>query len=291
MARTRAGPDRARRGQAPRRAPSERGPLGRGAPQSRGRSLRANRLRAGGHDSSIRRALCTGGGIRDLPGVPHPTLTPEARGLVCYRGRLSYMTLIIATRIEEARRGRGEDRIAVVELPGRKLVVVADGAGGVTGGADAAEAICRAPTGDVADWTTWLAQQDAALAAKSTGLAAAVVFSISDDGIIRGASVGDCEAWVFGPDEAVNLTEDQIRKPLLGDGGAVPVGFASRLSNGTLIAASDGLWKYMQRARIAEAAKIRPLESAVAALFDGVRLRSGALQDDVAIAVCRMDRA
>jgi hypothetical protein len=56
-----------------------------------------------------------------------------------------------------------------------------------------------------------------------------------------------------------------------------------------LIAASDGLWKYMKRARIAEVAAIRPLGSVLAALIDSVRLRSGALQDDVAIAVCRMD--
>src|SRR5437867_1027305 len=60
--------------------------------------------------------------------------------------------LMIATRIEEARRGRGEDRIAIVEAPGRKLVVVADGAGGVAGGARAAESICGAMIGDTSDW-------------------------------------------------------------------------------------------------------------------------------------------
>ena len=196
--------------------------------------------------------------------------------------------LTIATRIEEARRGRGEDRIAVVESSNGRLIVVADGAGGVAGGANAAEAICRALTADANDWAAWLEQRDAALAASSTGLAAAVVLSISDDGMIRGASVGDCEAWVFGRGEALNLTGGQVRKPLLGDGGAVPVTFTSRVPSGTLIVASDGLWKYMKHARIAELSTMRPLESALAALVDGVRLRSGTLQDDVGIVMCEV---
>jgi serine/threonine protein phosphatase PrpC len=135
-----------------------------------------------------------------------------------------------------------------------------------------------------------LAQRDAALAAKSTGLAAAVVLSVADDGTIQGASVGDCEAWVFGDGQAMNLTEGQVRKPLLGDGDAIPEGFTAHLSSGTIVAASDGLWKYMGHARIAGAALLRPLESAVAAMIDGVRLRNGALQDDIAIVVCEVTR-
>jgi hypothetical protein len=91
---------------------------------------------------------------------------------------------------------------------------------------------------------------------------------------------------VFGHGEPVDLTAGQVCKPLLGDGGAVPVAFTGHLGGGTLVVASDGLWKYMKRARIAEAAALRPLGSALAAMIDGVRLRSGALQDDVAIVVC-----
>lgn len=198
---------------------------------------------------------------------------------------------MIATRVEEARRGRGEDRIAVVETPNRKLIVVADGAGGVAGGARAAESICGALTGDTSDWATWLSQQDARLMDHGTGLAAVVALSISDDGTIQGASVGDCEAWLFARGEAVNLTARQVRKPLIGDGGAVPTSFTARASAGTLIVATDGLWKYIKPARIAEIATTRPLESAVAALVDGVRLRSGSLQDDVAILMCEITEA
>lgn len=201
------------------------------------------------------------------------------------------MSLTITTRIEEARRGRGEDRIVVVASSDPKLILVADGAGGVAGGATAAEALCHALTGDVNDWTTWLARQDTRLAEKGTGMAAAIVLSISDAGEVRGASVGDCEAWLFGQGEPVNLTARQVRKPLLGDGAAVPTNFVAPPSGGTLIVATDGLWKYMSRARIAEAIAMRPLEAALAALVDGVRLRSGALQDDVAIVLGASDDA
>jgi serine/threonine protein phosphatase PrpC len=195
--------------------------------------------------------------------------------------------ITVATRIEEARRGRGEDRIAVVEVPGRTIVVVADGAGGVAGGVAAADAVCGAIGGDGNDWAAWLAARDAALAARSTGQAAAVVLSVSEDGAVTGASVGDCEAWVFGRGEAVDLTAGQVRKPLLGDGAAMPVPFAGWLAGGTLIVASDGLWKYVAHARIAEAAAMHPLESVADTLVNGVRLRNGALQDDVAIVLVR----
>jgi len=53
--------------------------------------------------------------------------------------------------------------------------------------------------------------------------------------------------------------------------------------------ATDGLWKCMDRARIAEAALlVRPLDAACAALVGGARLRSGALQDDVAIVLAEL---
>lgn len=191
--------------------------------------------------------------------------------------------ITLTTRIEEARRGHGEDRIRVVECSGHKVIVVADGAGGVVGGADAAEFVCGSAIGNAESWPAWLAQVDTVLTAKGTGLAAAVVLSITDDGAIRGASVGDCEAWVFGQGKVVDLTAGQSRKPLLGDGGARPVGFTARLEAGAaLIVASDGLWKYVGHARIVEAAALRPLGSAAEALVNGARLRSGSLQDDIA---------
>jgi len=205
-----------------------------------------------------------------------------------------------STRVEEARLARGEDRLAVIRLVDRTVAVIADGAGGVSGGAIAANAICRAldpqKASDSLDaavgtsnWSDWLSRCDQKMAASGLGgLAAAVVVSISDDGTICGASVGDCEAWVFGQGAPLSLTDRQIRKPLLGEGDAHAVGFGTQLSGGTLVVASDGLWKYMAHERIAEIASMRPLELAAAMLVDGVRLRNGALQDDVAVMVCEV---
>jgi len=174
--------------------------------------------------------------------------------------------LVHSTRLAEARPGHGEDKIAIIRLSDRTVFIVADGAGGVPGGADAAESICKAVAdrcshGRVADWPGCLARIDREMSSSGAcGLAAAVVIEIADDGRIVGASVGDCEAWMFSGDGASrSLTARQARKPLLGDGTAQPVGFEARLGRGTLMMATDGLWKYMKPARIAKAAAIRPL--------------------------------
>ncbi|MDB4980802.1 MAG: hypothetical protein JWM82_1554 [Myxococcales bacterium] len=200
--------------------------------------------------------------------------------------------LTYSTMVEDARRGRGEDRIVAVRLTSRTIFAVADGAGGVAGGAGAADAICNAVVeqcrlGRVADWSEWLAQVDRAMAGSGVPrLAAAVVADVADDGLVTGASVGDCEAWAFVEGAPMRLTSGQVRKPLLGEGAARPVPFEAHVAHGTLLMATDGLWKYMSHDRIAKTAPIRPFKTAVAAFVDGVRLKSGALQDDVAVAIC-----
>ena len=193
--------------------------------------------------------------------------------------------LAIASILKEARLGRGEDRLAVVGGVGLQCIVVADGAGGMARGSEAAESVCHALAAET-DWARWLERQDAALAARNTGQTAVVCLSITGDGRISGASVGDCAAWLFGRDTHEHLTESQVRKPLLGDGAAQAAAFEGRLAGRTLVVATDGLWKYMALSRIAIAAAIRPLEAALFALIDGVRLPNGTLQDDVAIVLC-----
>jgi hypothetical protein len=53
------------------------------------------------------------------------------------------------------------------------------------------------------------------------GQTAAVVVEVRHGGGIAGASVGDCEAWIFAGEHKIALTENQVRKPLLGEGGRV----------------------------------------------------------------------
>ncbi len=212
------------------------------------------------------------------------------------RSRLSFSTQVV-----DARRGRGEDRIAMVRRAGHTRFLIADGAGGVAGGRAAADALCLAlveqaeGVGITEEWVEWLTRHDRAMAASgASGLAAAIVLSVSDDGAVSGASVGDCEAWVFGQGAfpVVGFTEHQRRKPLLGSGEAIATGFATfatPLARGqTLVVASDGLWKYMKPARIAANARLRPIEEAAAALVSDVRLPSGALQDDIAVLLCEV---
>src|SRR5262249_7289847 len=99
-----------------------------------------------------------------------------------------------------------------------------------------------------------------------------------------GASVGDSGAWLIDP--FVDLTSAQKRKPLIGSGRACPVPFASPFA-GTLLLASDGLFKYAAQSRIRQLAAHPELERIPEMLVDAVRLPSGNLQDDVAVMICR----
>jgi serine/threonine protein phosphatase PrpC len=189
---------------------------------------------------------------------------------------------------------RCQDRAEVVPHPQGIVAVVSDGAGGVSGGAEAAGTVamwvkaCTTRTSDiraVAQWGELLAKLDQQLM-YTTGQATAVVVAVHSDGL-AGASVGDSAAWLIGSDGYDDLTASQTQKPLLGSGGAKPKVFERPAMTGTLLLASDGLVKYASPARICELARLANLRQAAEALVDAVRLRSGALQDDVGIILCR----
>jgi len=81
----------------------------------------------------------------------------------------------------------------------------------------------------------------------------------------------------------IDLTENQHCKPLLGSDEALPVGFGPIELSGRLLIATDGLFKYAAKSDIAQRAMGPSVHEAVERLIAGVRLRSGALQDDVGI--------
>ena len=196
----------------------------------------------------------------------------------------------VETRVLSA--GRDEDRLAVRIVGDAALIVVADGAGGVAGGRRAAEAICaRIVDGKSiaqTDWPAVLARLDLVLSADpKCGESTAVVAFISA-GKLRGASVGDSEAWLVHDDGRVEcLTEHQRRKPLLGSGQARPVAFEAELSAARLLVATDGLFKYARHAELLAAARDHSLETAADGLVRAARLPNGGLQDDVALALLR----
>lgn len=174
---------------------------------------------------------------------------------------------------------------------GRILIVVADGAGGTGGGALAADAVCDAAIaafrGTAADsWDRHLARIDAELSrTRHGGLSTAVVVEIAN-GHLAGASVGDSAAWLLTSEGVLDLTAQQVRKPLMGSASAKPVTFGPQPLHGRLLVGTDGLFKYATRAQIAAAASVTDTELAAAALVNAVRMPDGRLQDDVAVVIC-----
>ena len=186
----------------------------------------------------------------------------------------------VAYRVESS--GPNEDRLLVERHGERTLAIVCDGAGnGGKGGVAAEVAIAelgRIGQTKFSDWMRALLAVDQLLKRQAQGgECTCVVVEISDDGVCRGASAGDSEAWMLTAGGDVrNLTAHQSRTRL-GSGQAHPVSFTTPLM-GRLLLATDGLFKY------AWAADIRTRAArGVDALIEGMRLKSGALQDDVAI--------
>jgi hypothetical protein len=174
-----------------------------------------------------------------------------------------------------------QDRVGVWFARDRIIVAVVDGAGGTANGALAADAAIASIGLALPDTRSRAA---AALDAVDTqlltiGQAAAVVLALDARGNVEGASAGDCGVLARCSGAWFELTENQARKPLLGS-GARPLPFAFRGAD-LVLAATDGLFKYTQQAKI-EGALIDG-----SPLSDLVRLRSGALPDDLAAVVLR----
>lgn len=104
---------------------------------------------------------------------------------------------------------------------------------------------------------------------------------------VLGASVGDSEAWLLSEGATCVLTEGQQRKPLLGTGRARPVAFKQHCGAGTLLAATDGLFKYVPPERIRKSMEGPDLDHVAQELSEMPRLLSGALPDDVGLVLCR----
>ena len=189
---------------------------------------------------------------------------------------------------------RGEDRAAVIADRTHFLAVVADGAGGTGGGAEAADAVVslvreHAPASDPRrSWRQLLLDLDCDLAGSSHGgQTTAVVLEIVD-GTIFGASVGDSCAWLLSDTETLELTTEHIRKPLLGSGACIPVSFGPVRGAKRVILGSDGLFKYVPLQAIHSHARCRDLTAGVEALVLAARLPSGGFQDDIAVILCEL---
>ena len=198
--------------------------------------------------------------------------------------------MFFAIKIVAAGRA-GQDRAEVLPLPNGAIFILADGAGGTSGGAEAADALLAnvrtTPPGSIADCVKLLERLDRQL--EDVGQTTAVL-ALVQDGQIVGASVGDSCAWLIGPTDRIELTCNQTRKPLLGSGSAIPVSFGPfELTNYRLIVGSDGLFNYVEHNRIFGLASIEPLESSAVALIEAARLPTGTLQDDIAVIIADLN--
>jgi PPM family protein phosphatase len=205
--------------------------------------------------------------------------------------------MLQTTKLVEAGNVELQDRVEIIEQFGTTILVVADGAGGRSGGAEAAQRVIEMVRGNVNRLITMdplacsqlLEEIDRgiesdAVAGETTGVIAVVAGDL-----IVGASVGDSEAWLIGADGYERLTETQIRKPFLGSGRANVVSFRNEFREGVLLLGTDGLFKYTGAERICEVVKgSSDAKGAARALLELVRLPSGNLQDDVGVVVAKI---
>lgn len=191
---------------------------------------------------------------------------------------------------------RCADRCQVLRGPASAIALIADGAGNSITSIAAADFVLRYAAeylngvpillDDTARFCELLAYIDRALAAADAGESTGLFVTVSPLGI-HGAGVGDCIAWLIDDRGHRELTAEIARKPLLGSGRACPAGFSLPPTAGTLLLATDGLWKYAAVDSICSVARKSPIEAAAAELLTLPALASGAVPDDIGVILVR----
>jgi hypothetical protein len=213
----------------------------------------------------------------------------------------------VFTHSEAGGHRENEDAFAVRPLAGgpeRYVCVVADGQGGQPGGAAAARTACETCVAQASaclperlllpsTWDDILRAADQAVSRDpEAGYTTAVAFCVTD-AFLCGASCGDSAAVLIqGERPAAILTRGQSKNPPVGSGGAAFVPFACRLDlPWTVLAMSDGVWKYVGWERILTLKAAAPGAALVDSLLDSARLPGGkGLPDDFTLVAiqCRL---
>ncbi len=171
---------------------------------------------------------------------------------------------------------------------------LADGQGGRSGSATAAQLACRIvieaaltqPATSLSKPKTWVdalrRADEGVLADSVAGYTTLIGFAVVG-GRVVGASSGDSALWVSEADGgAVELTARQAKDPPIGSGGVLATPFTAELSGSwVVLAVSDGVWKYVGRDGVQEALRENRGRTLIDVLLTRARLlRSGGLQDD-----------
>ncbi len=188
----------------------------------------------------------------------------------------------------------GQDRLAVFEIDGYIILLLADGAGGAKGAEQVSEKYIEFMIdrlrSDTISRDSMVAEQmmrdvDLKLFPFSDGCESTAIVIFIKGSEVWGASVGDSRAWVFNDEFEYELTKNQYCKPMLGSGRAIPVGFGPILFDGFVVVGSDGLFNYTSISHIKEKLDSVELVDIPKSLVDLVRLASGNLQDDCSVIV------
>lgn len=192
--------------------------------------------------------------------------------------------------ITEAGNRENQDRGLIISAGIRVVLCIADGAGGRNGGTEAAvmatdfvrQHAARAINAGAC--VELLRQMDGAIARDNHAGETTCVLAVVTPTEVFGASVGDSGAWLIpATGDWINLTQAQQRKPFIGAGGVQPIPFWHLATNGSLLMATDGLFKYTSPKQVVTACREHPTDVAARKLIQLVRYPSGALPDDVTI--------
>ena len=185
-----------------------------------------------------------------------------------------------------------QDRGVVINCGTRLVLVVADGAGGLSGAAQAATRAVELVQQEAAELKSsaacvrLLQQMDQAIARRTDAGETTCTLCVAIEDEVFGASVGDSGAWLIDKNKITDLTHRQSRKPFIGSGSAWPVPFShARPSTAPLLLASDGLLKYSSQEQIAAVCRAYTGGECARRLIELVRYPSGNLPDDVTVIV------
>jgi serine/threonine protein phosphatase PrpC len=188
-----------------------------------------------------------------------------------------------------------QDRGSVISDGPRTLLCVADGAGGISGGKEAAIMATEffrqnsTPLANCEECMELLHCIDAAIARDSVAGETTCALAVITQDQILGASVGDSGVWLIPPTGSlIDLTARQQRKPFIGSGSATPVAFRHPKCEGVLLLATDGLLKYTSAERIVEVCRRHPTELAPQQMIELVKYPSGRFPDDVTLILAKI---
>jgi hypothetical protein len=208
----------------------------------------------------------------------------------------------VFSRSEPGGHRHNEDAFAVRNVshePECYLCAVADGQGGQSGGAEAARVACETCVQTAlaysprqlllpSTWGTILQAADAAVCdSPFAGYTTLAAFCASEAHLC-GASSGDSAVILLNANQPVLiLSERQEKNPPVGSRAATFVPFAANLlPPWTVLAMSDGVWKYAGWENVLRSAREKRGEELIDALRDSARMQGrGDLQDDFTVIV------